>query len=331
MRFLICGLGSIGRRHLKNLMALGQDDIVLYRTGKATLEDDMMCNFPVEHDLNEALAHWRPDAVIVSNPTAFHLDVAVPAAEAGCALLLEKPISNSMQGVDLLEQVIGAQGGRVLVGFQFRYHPGLTEVRRLLAQDCIGEVVSVSANWGEYLPDWHPWEDYRISYSARADLGGGVIHTLSHPFDYVRWIIGEVEAISAEVYRSGILDMDVEDVAEITLRFCNGILGQVHLDYLTRPPRHWLEIIGSEGSLRWDNCDGAVRWWSAASHQWQTIAAPAGFERNELFLAEMRHFIEVVKGNATPLCSFHDGLRALEVALAAHQSAEQGNRIHLPQ
>ena len=84
MRFLICGLGSIGRRHLNNLLSLGQDDIVLFRTGKGTLAEDESTSFPVEHDLAEALDRWMPDAVLVTNPTALHLDVAIPAAQAGC-------------------------------------------------------------------------------------------------------------------------------------------------------------------------------------------------------------------------------------------------------
>src|SRR5512146_1303304 len=95
-KLLIAGLGSIGRRHFRNLIALGEKDIILLRTRKATLPDEELAGYPVETDLQEALQKHQPDAVIVSNPTAFHLDVALPAAETGCAILLEKPISNSM-------------------------------------------------------------------------------------------------------------------------------------------------------------------------------------------------------------------------------------------
>jgi predicted dehydrogenase len=116
MKFLIAGFGSIGRRHLRNLLALGEEDIVLYRSNRSTLPDDEIARFPVETDLQAALAH-RPDAVIVSNPTALHLDVAIPAAKAGCAVLLEKPVSHSLDQAEAFRSAVAQGGARVLVGF----------------------------------------------------------------------------------------------------------------------------------------------------------------------------------------------------------------------
>jgi predicted dehydrogenase len=184
MKILIAGLGSIGRRHLRNLQALGVQlpNILLYRTGRSTLPDEELAGFQVETDLAIALAH-KPSAVIVSNPTALHMDVAIPAAQAGCHLLIEKPISHSDQRVDELLAAVQKSGSRVLVGYHFRHHPGLQQVKSLLEQHEIGRPLSFHAHWGEYLPGWHPWEDYRQGYSARNTLGGGVILTLS-----TRWI-----------------------------------------------------------------------------------------------------------------------------------------------
>jgi len=188
VKFLIGGLGSVGRRHLRNLIKLGERDILLYRTHRSTLPEAELAGFPVETDLRTALQH-KPDAVIVSNPTALHMDVAIPAARAGCHLFLEKPVSHSLDGLDELDNALCEGGGRLLVGFQFRFHPGLQRLSRLLAEGVIGRPLSARACWGEYLPGWHPWEDYRQSYSARPELGGGVILTLCHPFDYLRWLL----------------------------------------------------------------------------------------------------------------------------------------------
>jgi predicted dehydrogenase len=104
MRILIAGLGSIGRRHFRNLLALGERDLILYRTRKATLSDDELAGYPVETDLTEALSKHKPDAVVVANPTSLHLDVAIPAAQAGCAVLLEKPIAEDLSRVDELRK-----------------------------------------------------------------------------------------------------------------------------------------------------------------------------------------------------------------------------------
>ena len=326
MRFLIAGFGSIGRRHLRNLRALGEQDVLLYRTHRSTLPDEETRDLIVETDLEKALAH-RPDGVIVANPTALHLEVAIPAARAGCSLLIEKPVSSDLDGVAELESALAETQRKALVGFQFRFHPGLQAVKALLEQGAIGRPVSARAHWGEYLPGWHPWEDYRRSYSARPDLGGGVVLTLSHPVDYLGWLLGEIDSVQAQTGCLGGLGIAVEDTAEMIFHFSQGCIGSLHLDYVQKPPRHTLEIIGTGGSLTWDNASGAVSVYREDQNGWETIPAPQGFERNDLFLAEMRHFIEVTAGRAEPVCSLEDGIRALRLVLAVHEASQAGCRV----
>ena len=310
MRFLIAGLGSIGRRHLRNLTALGESDIVLYRSGKSTLPEDDLAGFESETDLRAALDR-RPEAVIVSNPTALHLDVAIPAAEAGCHLLLEKPLSDSMARVEELRRAVARGGGQVLVGFQFRHHPTLQRVKATIEAGGLGRVTSVRAHWGEYLPAWHPWEDYSVSYAARPELGGGALLTLSHSFDYLRWIFGEVVAARG-VFGEG-LGLQVEAAVEASLRFQSGLLAGVHLDYLQRPPDHRLEIEAENGRLRWDGASGDLETCQPPDGRWQKSPAPVGFDRNHLFVAEMQHFLQVAGGAASPACSLEDGVRVQEI------------------
>ena len=328
MKFLISGLGSIGRRHFRNLLALGERDILLHRTHRATLPDDELAGFPVETDLAAALAH-KPDALIVANPTALHLEAAIPAAEAGCHILMEKPISHSLARVDELTAALVCGGGQCLVGFQFRYHPGLRQVKSWLEEGVIGTPLSARAHWGEYLPGWHPWEDYTQGYAARLDLGGGVVLTLSHPLDYLRWLLGEVSDLWAFTSNHG-LGMAVEDTAEIGLGFTAGPVGSLHLDYNQRPPSHTLEITGTQGRILWDNADGAARLYQAeGSKEWQMITPPEGFERNWLFMDELRHFLAVMRGDAQPLCTLQDGIQALRLSLGVLESANKGIRFHL--
>ncbi len=325
MKFMIAGLGSIGRRHLRNLIALGEEDIFFYRSGQSTGQDDELEGYSTETELDDALTN-KPDAVIVSNPTALHLDVAIPAAEAGCHLLLEKPVSHTLERVDELLAAVKRGGGNVLVGYQFRFHPGLQAVKRWLMEGRIGKPISAHAHWGEYLPDWHPGEDYRQSYASRRDLGGGVVLTLCHPFDYLRWLMGEVVLVTSWTGQIGKLDLDVEDIAEAVLEFDSGAVGHVHLDYLQRPPAHRLEIIGTEGTIRWDNADGYASIYRSVEGQWESSALPDGFNRNALFIAEMKHFIDIASGDEEPTCSLADGVRTLRVALSVLLS-ENGDLI----
>jgi len=328
MKFLIAGLGSIGRRHFRNLISLDEKDIVLLRSHRATLPDDELNGYPVETNLAEALKKQKPDAVIIANPTALHLDVAIPSANAGCSILIEKPISNSLDQINQLESALEKGGGRLLVGFQFRFHPTLQKAAQLLKENAIGRPLSFHAHWGEYLPNWHPWEDFKNSYAARPDLGGGVILTLTHPLDYLRMLLGEVDSLWAFTSASN-LGLEVEDAAEIGLKMKNGAIGSVHLDYNQQPPSHRWGIVGSKGTMKWDNANGNLDVFSAEKKDWMTYAPPAGFERNVMFIEEMKHFVAVVRKKKEPVCTLDDGKQALRLALAAHESERKGTLVKL--
>ncbi len=325
---LIAGFGSVGRRHLQNLRSLGYKNFVLYRTGKSTLPDDEISNIPQEYNLAKALSE-KPLATIISNPTALHMSVALAAARAGSHVFLEKPISHNLVGIKKLQRLTHDKNLIVITGFQFRFHPGLRQIKRLLNKNVIGSVVSVQVHWGEYLPGWHPWEDYRKSYAGKADLGGGVLLTLCHPFDYLRWLLGEVRSVWAIMGRSSGLGLDVEDTADLLLQFKSGVTGNVHLDYLERPSEHFIRIVGQGGTIYWNNSDGVVKWCNDASGKWNELHTPKGFERNKMFVDEMRHFLSCIKKDEQPLCTLGDGVKVLQLVLAAKKSAEKGRMIKL--
>lgn len=319
---LIAGLGSVGRRHLTNLRALGWRDIRCYRTGRSTLPDADLSGTPVDYDLDGALAH-QPLAVIVANPTALHLDVASAAARAGAHLFIEKPVSHALAGVAELEAEVRSRQLTALVGFQFRFHPGLRQLRRWIESGAIGTVVSAQAHWGEYLPDMHPWENYRGGYAARPELGGGVLLTLCHPFDYLRWLVGDIEDAAAIASRRDPLGLAVETSVDTVLRFANGASGHVHLDFVQRPTEHRLSIIGTEGTMSWNQADHTARLFSSATSQWEVVPPPAAFERNTMFLDEMRHFLACLRGDEQPICTLADGRAALEAIDAARRTIRE--------
>jgi predicted dehydrogenase len=318
MKYLIVGFGSIGRRHFRNLLSLGQSDILFFRTRHSTLPEEEISGFPIESDLAAALAH-KPDAVIIANPTAFHLDAAIPVAEQGCHILLEKPVSHNLDGLDEFTAIVRKNAARVLVGFQFRFHPNLLQIRNLLQEQVIGQPLYLRSHCGEYLPAWHPWEDYRKSYSARKDLGGGVLLTLCHSLDYLSWIFGEPQVRSSLLSYDSHLGIDVEDVAELSLIFPGDVIGSLHLNYVEIPSKHILEIIGTQGTISWDYYQNSVTvvHLGKSGQTRQILEAPEGFERNDLFLDEMRHFIEVVEGKTDPLCTLEDGILVLKLVSEA--------------
>jgi predicted dehydrogenase len=323
---LIAGLGSVGRRHLTNLRALGWTRCRVYRSQFSRPLDAEWADVPVDDDLEAALAH-RPLAVIVSNPSALHIPVALEAARAGAHLLIEKPLSHTLERVTELQRRVGARDLTVLMGFQFRFNPGLRQIKAWIDGGAIGTVVSAQVHWGEYLPGMHPSENYRLGYAAREELGGGALLTFCHPFDYLRWLVGEVEHVVAFEARHRLFGLSVDSCVDVHLAFTNGATGHVHLDFVQRPHDHRVTIIGTDGTLTWTHDDHAARRFSCASNRWDVVPAPRGFERSWMFLEEMRHFLACLGGRERPSCTLDDGMRALAIALDAKRSLTGAARM----
>lgn len=315
MKILIVGFGSIGKRHFNNLVALGFRDFqVLTSQDLAALQRLPNLRIHKETKLSDALAK-HPDVVFVCNPTALHLETALAAAEAGCHVFLEKPVSHQLDGLEKLVVLAEVKQLKIQVGFQWRYHSVLQGIRSTIGEGKIGRPIAAHAHWGEWLPGWHPWEDYRQGYSARADLGGGVVLTLYHPFDYLRWMLGECEVANAMGGKLSSLDLDTEDTALATLRFESGAIGSVYLDYLSQPPMHTLQIIGTEGRIEWDALCGSSKIFLEGGRAFETLMPGRHFERNEMFLDQTADFMDCILLDRTPACTLHDGIQALKLCL----------------
>ena len=319
-RVLISGLGSIGRRHLVNLRRLGVRDILLHRRAVEPLSEAP--ELPVFSDLEQALA-LRPDVVIVSNPTAYHMQVAIPVAESGCNLFIEKPLSHSWDRVERFLALVEKLKLITLIGFDLRFDPGLGKVKSLLEQESIGRIVAIQAQVGQYLPDWHPWEDYRQGVSASREKGGGVIFDLIHELDYLSWLIGPVGQVACFADRLSSLEIETEDTAALLLRFENGAIGTLHLDYVQRIPSRTCRIIGERGTILWDAYAKVVSWCEAEKKVWQEFKYSA-CERNDRFLAEMAHLLCCLRGQESPQADAITGGRVLKLALAAKEAAVTG-------
>ncbi len=277
---LVAGLGSIGKRHFDNLRALGETSLALYRTGRGTLVEEDPRGVAVHRDLESALSAG-PRAVIVANPTALHVPLALAAVRAGAHLLIEKPLSDSLEGVEELRMEIEARSLVALVGFQFRFHPALGS--QGMARGARGGARGVGpCPMGRMSARLAPLRGLSGSYRARRNLGGGVALTLCHPFDYLRWLIGEIVTVSAEAAQLGGLGIEVEDTAAVLLRFATGAVGSVELDYVERPPVHTLRILGQRGRIQWDSASGVARLQDREGRVVESFVPDGGFERNSL-------------------------------------------------
>jgi len=344
MKVLIAGLGGIGQRHIRNLRTIlgPQVQITAYdvrrlmpvvtadlqiKTG-SNVEDEY--GIQVVDDLETAL-NREPDAVLVCNPSSRHMEVALAAAQAGAHLFIEKPLSNSYYGVKELIELVQRQRLVSLVGYQMRFHPLLQRLRALLQQNAVGQILAVRAEVGEYMPGWHKYEDYRKIYASRRELGGGVILSQIHELDYLYWLFAFPRRIFALGGHLSRLEIDVEDTADILME-CE-MQGQrvpvhVHLDYLQQPPSRTCHVIGDAGQILLDLRLASLSLFDGSGNLAERKSF-ASFERNQLFLDEMSHFLACLRNDDSPQVPVHVGAQSLRMALAAKESMATGKAIDM--
>ena len=320
---LVVGTGSVGSRHIRNLQTLGVD-VRAYRY-QDELRGDLAAHHPgliIHTDLDQALDS-DVDAVVVANRTDQHMHVALRAAQAGKHLFIEKPLSHDYLGSKELLALVHNQGLQVEIGFMLRRHPNLMWIEQALGSGAIGEVYTARSTVGQYLPDWRPDRDYRETYSAIKEWGGGVILDLTHELDYLVWWFGRVSDVAANAGRLSKLELDVEDVAQMLLKFETGVLAQVHLDYLRKRFHRSVEVVGSEGTLRWEYDAGSVHLLTQEAEM-LVHQVPANFDRNDMFLDHMRSFLGRISGTGRDegVSNLEDGVHVMEIVLAAHRSHE---------
>jgi len=339
LKVLMVGMGGVGQRHARNLRTLLGTDVTLsaYRTRPAApviserMQIESGADIASSHrlteftDLDAALAE-HPDVVVISNPTSLHIPTALTAARAGCHLFLEKPISHNLQGVRELLEIVHEKNLVAFVGHQLRFHPLLLKLKQLLSEERIGRVIAVRAEFGEYLPNWHPYEDYRQSYAARRELGGGVILSQIHDFDYLIWLFGLPHRLLCVGGKLSDLEIDVEDTAS-TLMSCmyqgRTIPIHLHQDLCRKVSRRSCQVIGDQGEIVADFANGTLQV-VAADGQIEVTSSFSTLERNQLFLDAMKHFLSCLQSGTTPCVSARDGANGLNVALTALKSLQTG-------
>lgn len=318
---LVVGSGSIGRRHIQNMLSLGAL-VSVFRHRGANAPDSLPPAVKIIESLDDAL-NGSCDAVIVANRTDLHLVTAIAAASAGKHLFIEKPLSDSMRGVDELASRIATANIICEMGYMLRFHPNLQWIKKFLATQELGGIHYARAIVGQFLPDWRPDTDYRTCYSAFRSQGGGVIFDLVHDIDVITWLLGGVSEVATMTSSSAALEIETEAIAQINLRLRSGQLAQLHLDYLRPTYARSLEVVCDDGVLTWDYTEGTV---SIERRNGKTEIAhrvPDGFSRNGMFLSHANHFLRRLKGEEeTARASLADGIDSLRVALACHKSAE---------
>ena len=289
MNILVIGVGSIGTRHWYNLLSLGHE-VQTY---------DIKSGQPFSPSIAVRL-----DGVVISTPPDSHLKYMQWAADRGLPFLVEKPLSDSLDGLEGL--IYRAREVPALVGYQLRHLTTLVAAKRELEK--LGKIYSARAEFGQFLPDWRPNQDYRQSYTARL----GIILDASHEIDYLRWLLGEVVQVSCFAGKLSSLEVKCEDTADILLRFVSGAIASLHVDFIQKTYVRYCHILGENGILIWDYTRGLQL--QVNEH---SFVVPT--EHLDPYKLEMTHFINCIRGIEQPKVTIQDGFETLKVALEARR------------
>jgi predicted dehydrogenase len=319
-RVLIIGVGSIGERHLRCFQSTGRADLSLCEI-KGWLRERISRQYGIDRtyaDLNAALADPH-DAAVIATPAHLHVSMAADLAAAGVHLLIEKPLSTSLDGVDALTQVVAGQNVKVAVAYVLRLHPALAAMRCAIHAGRFGRPVQLVAACGQHFPTYRP--AYReIYYRDRATGGGAVQDALTHTVNAAQWLVGPVDRLVADAAHQVLEGVDVEDTVHVVARH-GDLLASYSLNQHQAPNETTITVVCERGTCRFELHRHRWAWMTRPDTAWVEERFD-GLQRDDLFEAQANEFLDVTEGRAEPVCSLEEAIGTLRVNLAMLASVE---------
>ncbi|MEE9542845.1 MAG: Gfo/Idh/MocA family oxidoreductase [Thermodesulfobacteriota bacterium] len=322
---LIVGCGSIGARHATNLATLGVGKVVLCDPNPERTKELASKLSGVEtgtvKSIEEALkGKKKPNAAVIATPSSMHVEHAALCASSGVDVLIEKPLSNTLDNVVNLINTASEKKVMVMMAMCYRFHPVFLRLKEIIEESILGDIYHVNYFGGHYLPDWHPDVDYRDEYAARSDLGGGVVLTSIHGLDNIRWLFGDVLEVASFVDTVSDLDMDVEDMVASIMKTEKAIHISMYSDFLNRKGQHLMHVTASLGSIECDFISGTIKRFTA--NNGETTTETVDYDVNTMYLGEMEYFLKSIEEGDEPVPGLHDGVMTLKLAMALKESSD---------
>ena len=322
-KILLIGLGSIGQRHARLLKeSIPEIDLVAL-TSKNNLQLESTIDHFVEN-LEEAIA-LNPQAAIICNPASEHISTAIPLAKKGIHLLIEKPLSNQWQDTSKLLEIVEDRNLKVIVGYNLRFLESMQFFKKEISKKTLGKIYSIRSEVGQDLQTWRPGTDYRSSVSANRNLGGGVLLELSHEIDYLTWIFGRVDWVFGFTARVSKLKIDVEDLAQVLMKFVPStnqpnLIVNLTLDFIRKDRKRQCSVVGEKGTLIWDGISNEVNLYKDGL--WRNMFKQDP-DPDLSYKTELGHFIDCIESNKSPVSSLPSAIECLKIIDSINKSSQK--------
>lgn len=317
--YLVIGLGNIAIRHRQNIKALFPNSKVfaLSASGRVVNEDVPFCDQLIQSlDLISV-----PDFkfAIVASPVTLHCEHAITLLESGVPCLIEKPLAQTVEFAKKIKFATETSSLQSGVAYQLRFLPSFNVIKKIVRDGDIGEIYNVFIEVGQYLPDWRPDKNYKNSVSAQNSLGGGVLLELSHELDYACELFGELKILNSKLRKSKELDLDVEDLVDLTLESRDGVILNIHLNMIQKCPSRTCRIIGSKANIFWNLLDDSIEEQTKFAKKF--IHRNDGWDKNIMYQELLLAFSKQVDTNKPQVASVDSSIKVIELIQKARQMA----------
>ncbi|MBT3603263.1 MAG: Gfo/Idh/MocA family oxidoreductase [Candidatus Latescibacteria bacterium] len=324
-RVLVVGVGSIGERHLRCFKATGRVELAFCES--VTERREAVAR---EYGIEETYATFDDaltasfDAAVVATPAHFHVAMATQLAEKGVHLLIEKPVSTSLDGVDALQRIVSEQGLTAVVGYVHRMHPMLQAMKKALDTGRFGKPVQLVGLSGQHFPKYRP--AYHEVYYANRQVGGGAIQdAITHLLNAGEWLVGPIQSLVADANHQVLPKVTVEDTVHVLTRQ-GSAMGTYTLNQYQAPNEMSITVVCTEGTLKFERHNNRWGWMVEPDTPWHWVGGDV-LARDVGFVDQAQGFLNAIEGNETVLCTLEEGIQTLRVNLACLKCMDDRDRM----
>lgn len=301
MKFLVIGLGSMGKRRVRNLQALGFGDIAGFDVREERrAQAAEKYGITVYSDFTIAMEDFRPESLVISTSPEHHMTYAWAGVARGISCFIEASVVDADQILELHKRIEGTQV-LILPSCTMRYFPGPKKVKELIRAGSIGNPLSLNYQTGQYLPDWHPWERIEDFYVSVRQTGG-CREIVPFELTWLNDIFGRPESLACVKAKLTDINADIDDLYHCLLRFPGDVLASLTVEVVSRPQAtRELRVLGTKGQVVFSADENCVRHCSVGNPEWVRFDLGGGtvetgyINPEEPYIAEMKDFAEAVR------------------------------------